>query len=177
MLDPELEIRKSRDKVNLLRIGKFIGSGEIRFGDVADLVLRDEYLQQRASQALIYSVDDHQYQLKEEDMQKLVALLLTNGLLEGAYRNLLKTIDVGGYYPESCAGELIDYCFKAIQDMQRAVAIRAFAIPIAFKLCAQYPDLLPELREVLQLIPSEDGVSVIARRDRYLKKIDRFLSK
>ncbi len=175
MIDAEREIRVSRDKPNILRVGGLILQGDISFSEVVELIPKDAYLQQRASHVLIHTLEYHLYQPSQAEVIALAKSLQIEGMIEGAYRNILRTLDVLSDYPDEIEGMLFEYCLNGMTSMKRAVAIRAFSIPIAFKIAKKYPDLLQELQEILKLIPAEDGASVLARKRDYLKKIQKEL--
>ncbi|MCB9196779.1 MAG: hypothetical protein H6600_02320 [Flavobacteriales bacterium] len=175
-MNAEEEIKRSRDKVNILRVGGLIVRGGITFMEVAVLIVKDEYLQQRASHVLIHALEYHKYKPSEEEISYLIDLLFVEGMIEGAYRNLLRTLDCLNQYPESHEGKLLDYCLLGIQNVSRPPAIRAFSIPLAYRIAVKYPDILRELREVLEGIPVEDSVSIQSRKKKYLKFINKRLT-
>lgn len=174
-MDAEKEIKVSRDKMNILRVGRLIKRGGISFLEVVSLIPKDKYLQQRASHVLIHTLEYHKYEPKKAEVIALAKTILKEGMIEGAYRNVLRTLDEIDDYPEEVEGFLFDYCMSAITNMKRPLAIRAFAIPIAFKIGKKYPDLLIELKAVLESIPMQDGVSVLTRKRDYLKKIEKLI--
>ncbi|CAG5080645.1 hypothetical protein [Parvicella tangerina] len=174
-MDAEREIRVSRDKLNILRVGGLIKRGGLSFMDVVNLIPKDQYLQQRASHVLIHTLEYHKYEPSKKEIIALTNLLKQKGMIEGAYRNILRTLDELDAYPEEVEGFLFDYCSTAMTNLTRPLAIRAFSIPIAFKIGVKYPDLLKELRELLHGIAEEDGVSVQSRKRDYLKRIDKLL--
>lgn len=175
-MDAEREIKVSRDKLNILRVGGLIKRGGLSFLDVVRLIPKDEYLQQRASHVLIHALEYHHYQPTQEEILELIKQLRMEGMIEGAYRNILRTLDELEEFPEEAEGYLFDYCMKGITNLNRPIAIRAFSIPLAFKIGRKYPELLLELKSVLLLIDPEDGVSIQVRKRDYLKKIEKILS-
>jgi hypothetical protein len=176
-MDVEKEIRVSRDMLNILRVGGLIKRGGIDFLEVVKLIPKDKYLQQRASHVLIHTLAYHKYEPTEKEIIALANTLLIEGMIEGAYRNVLRTLDELDTFPEDIEGLLFDYCLAGITSMKRPLAIRAFSIPIAFKVARKYPELLSELEQTLILITEEDGTSVKVRKRDYLKKIKKELTK
>lgn len=174
-MDAEREIKVSRDKLNILRVGGLIKRGGLSFMDVVRLIPKDKYLQQRASHVLIHTLEYHKYEPSKEEIITLVNTIKVEGMIEGAYRNILRTLDELDQFPEEVEGFLFDYCINAITNLKRPLAIRAFSIPLAFKIGKKHPDLLLELKEVLTLLSDEDGASVQVRKRDYLKKIQKVM--
>lgn len=176
-MDAEREIRVSRDKLNILRVGGLIERGGLSFLEVVALIPKDAYLQQRASHILIHTLAYHKYEPSKKEVVALAKTLFVKGMIEGAYRNILRTLDELKEYPEEIEGPLFDYCTIAMTSMKRPVAIRAFSIPVAFKVARKYPELLQELKTLIELMPEEESVAVYARKRDYLKKIQKVMDK
>lgn len=175
-MNAENEIRVSRDKPNILRVGRLISEEQITFQEVVDLIPKDEYLQQRASQVLIHTLAYHKYKPTKTEVVSLVNTLQVKGMIDGAYRNILRTLEELNDYPEEVEGFLYDYCVRSITDLRHPVAVRVFSIPIAFRIAKNYPELLIELKQTLAAIPDEDSTSAITRKRKYLGMIDKALN-
>lgn len=174
-MNAEDEIRVSRDKPNILRVGRLICEGKISFKEVVDLIPKDEYLQQRASQVLIHTLAYHKYKPTDAEIVSLINVLKVEQMIDGAYRNILRTLEELNDYPEEMEGFLYDYCVRSIMDLRHPVAIRVFSIPVAFKIAKNYPELLIELKQTLASIPDEDSTSAITRKRKYLRMIEKEL--
>lgn len=174
-MNAEREIKVSRDKLNILRVGGLIKRGGLSFMDVVELIPKDKYLQQRASHVLIHALEYHKYKPSKGEVIALANVLKIGGMIEGAYRNILRTLDELDEYPAEIEGFLFDYCMHAITNLKRPLAVRAFSIPIAFKIGKGHSELLLELREVLSILSEEDGASIQVRKRDYLKKIQKVL--
>lgn len=174
-MDAEREIKVSRDKLNILRVGGLIKRGGLSFIEVVALIPKDKYLQQRASHVLIHTLEYHKYKPTRQEVIALIDQLKVEGMIEGAYRNILRTLDELDEFPEEVEGFLFDYCLKAITNVSRPLAIRAFSIPLAFKIGKKHVELLNELSVVLDGISEEDGISVLTRKKVFQAKVEKRL--
>jgi hypothetical protein len=43
----------------------------------------------------------------------------------------------------------MDSCFRYIEDINEKPAVKAFALTVLYKLSKQYPDILPEIKEIV----------------------------
>lgn len=71
--------------------------------------------------------------------------------LESVQRNILRAFQFCAI-PEEEQGALTDLTFRWAQEPERAIAVRAFAITVAFRMVLAHPELAPELRSVLELV-------------------------
>ena len=71
---------------------------------------------------------------------------------------------------------MIDTCYGYIKNPNEAIAVRAFAMTIIFNISKPYPELLSELKSVLQFLnhPDESG-GIKSRIKNTLKDIDLVL--
>jgi len=69
--------------------------------------------------------------------------------------------------PEDLEGELLDSCMNFLVDLKQAIAIRCFSITVIDKIVQRFPELAPEVIEIIndQLdYPQSAGFKVRARR-------------
>ncbi len=52
--------------------------------------------------------------------------------------------------PEDYHGTLMDSCFKFIEDPKTAIAVKAFSLHLLHQLSKTYPEILPELKLVIE---------------------------
>jgi len=67
----------------------------------------------------------------------------------GTIRNVLKILTRKNI-PEEYQGKLINQCFEWLVNKNVPVAIQVYSMQIIANLAELYPDLMPELREVLE---------------------------
>lgn len=75
--------------------------------------------------------------------------------------------------PENQQAFMLDKCYDYIKNPSEAIAVRAFAMTVAFNIAKSYPELLNELSVVLNhLNISEESSGIINRAKHTLKDIE-----
>ena len=147
-MDIEKQLEAEHSKTSTTAIVNYIGSDKTRFKVLMDIFLKGEYrLTQRAAWPLSYVVIEHP-KLVSPYFEKLIQKLQQPDSHPAIPRNILRMFQQIPI-PEKYYGNLIDICFNFIINQTHPVAIRAFAITTASKICGQYPELKNELIMVL----------------------------
>jgi hypothetical protein len=143
------EILQEHSKSQCEKIVKWIGNDQMRFDSLFRLFVSAEYrVVQRAAWPLSYCVIKNPGFIKKH-WAALVSNLQKPGLHAAVKRNsirLLQNIAI----PEKYQGAIMDICFRYIENPREAVAIKAFSITVLKNLSKQYPEILPELRLLLE---------------------------
>jgi hypothetical protein len=90
-----------------------------------------------------------QPQLVKKHLAKLVNNLYKPGLHDAMKRNtvrLLQDVPV----PKRLQGKVMDICFRFVENPLEAVAVKAFALTVLGNLAKAYPEILPELKTVIE---------------------------
>lgn len=72
---------------------------------------------------------------------------------------------------EKDRGDVLDYCMETILAQSRPVAIRSFCIKLAYRFCRDFPELLQELKETLDIIKEDASPGIISARKNILQLI------
>jgi len=59
---------------------------------------------------------------------------------------LLQYVDI----PEKYQGEVLDICFRYVSSPAEPVAVKAFSLTVLSNLAKLYPEILPELKLVIE---------------------------
>ena len=59
---------------------------------------------------------------------------------------LLQEIDI----PQKYHGAIMDICFRYVESVNEAVAVKAFSLTILGKLSKQYPKIIPEIKLLIE---------------------------
>jgi hypothetical protein len=136
--------KRQRDK-----IVKHIGENKDRFAELMHLFFKGEYrITQRAAWSVSYCVKAHPELIKPY-FSKLLNNLAKKGLHGSVIRNtvrLLQHVEV----PKRYQGKLMNICFNFIQSHNAEVAIKAFSLTVLHNLSKHYPEILPELKLVIE---------------------------
>ncbi len=105
----------------------------------------------------------------------LINNLKNKNLHNGVIRNTLRLFQKHAV-PKKKESFMIDICYSYIKNPNEAIAVRAFAMTIIFNISKPYPELLLELKSVLELLnhPDESG-GIKSRIKNTLKDIDKVL--
>lgn len=140
---------QEHSKAQAVLIAGWIGKSQKRFDQLIHLLLTDEYrVAQRAAMPLTYCVDLHP-QLIQKHISRIVRLMQQPGIHTAVKRNILRilqTIEL----PEQIHGELMDACFHYMESMNEPAAVKAFSITILHRLSSIYPEIIPEIKLILE---------------------------
>jgi len=143
------EILKEHSKAQCDKIVKWISDNQKKFDELFNLFLNDEYrVTQRAALPLSCSIIEHPNLIKK-NLKKLLNNLKKPGLHNAVKRNtirLLQHIEI----PENYHGEVLQICFSYLESPAEPVAIKAFSLTVLNNLSKQYPDILPELKLLIE---------------------------
>jgi hypothetical protein len=88
----------------------------------------------------------------------------------GIRRNIVRTwqfLDI----PEKYRGEVLDQCFKYVNDRKEAIAVRAFSLAICSQMCEYYPELKEELLLTIELHQEHGGPGFKSISKKVRKKL------
>lgn len=68
-------------------------------------------------------------------------------------------------------GMLAEYCFSALRSGFTAIAIKAYAMEVLYRLALIYPELANELSATINMIQGEGSAGIVARGRQILKKL------
>jgi hypothetical protein len=160
---------KEHSKKQCAAIVKWIGSDQKRFDELFDLFLNDEYrVVQRAGWPMSYCVEDH-----PEFIQKHFAKLLKNlnkkGIHEAVRRNTVRLLQYVTI-PEKFHGNVMDICFRYISSPTEAVAVKAFSLTVLQNLARQYPEIINEIKLVIEERWDYETIAFKTRAKKLLKE-------
>ncbi len=162
-------ILSEHSKTNCDKIVAWVGSDKKRFNELVDLFLNDEYrVTQRAAWPLSYSAIAHP-SLMKNNFERLLHNLRHPNLHDSIKRNtvrLLQQIDI----PEKYEGEVMDLCFQYVESPTEAVAIKAFSLTILGKLAKKFPEILPEIKLLIEEQILHQSAAFKSRAKRLLKE-------
>lgn len=163
-------ILKEHSKNQCSKIVAYIGDQQQRFDELVALFLQGEHrLAQRAAWPLSYCVAAHPHLVKKH-LKKIIHNLKKPGIHNAVKRNtmrLLQETDI----PESMQGDLLDICFKYVADPKEAVAVKAFSLSILSRFSQQYPEIIPEIKLLIEDQLPHQTAAFASRAKRVLKEI------
>ena len=162
------ELLKEHSKAQCNKIVQWVGNSEKRFEELFNLFLTDVYrVTQRAAWPVSYCVIAHPPFIKN-NFGKLVKNLRKPNLHDSIKRNsirLLKNIDI----PEKYHGEIMDICFGYLASPKEAVAIKVFSLIVLGNLAKKYPEIIPEIKVLIEEQMSHQSIGFRGRANKLLK--------
>lgn len=142
-------IEKEHSKQQCERIVSYIGNDKERFAELVRLFLKGGYrITQRAAWPLSYCVRRHP-ELIAPYFKPLLDNLARPGIHVAVIRNTMRLLqDVK--IPEKYQGRVMNTCFNFIQSPETAIAVKAFSLTVLQHLSRDYPDILPELKLIIE---------------------------
>lgn len=148
-MDLKTALLKEHSKKQCNAIVKYIGSDPQRFAELMKLFFGNEYrITQRAAWPMSYCIQNHP-ELVKPWFKKLLNNLDKPGLHNAVARNTIRLLQVVEI-PEQFHGQVMNLCFRYIGDNNTPVAIKAFSLTTLEKLAEIYPDILPELKLIIE---------------------------
>lgn len=131
-------------------------------------------LNRRATWVLQHSHDlDHSVIAGKEI--SLLNMLSDDTYSDGTIRSVLKIFESHDI-PEEMSSSVLDICYSFLKNPSKAIAVRVFSMTLIFNISRPYPDLLSELKMVInELLLQEDAPAIKARGRNILKQIGKLM--
>jgi hypothetical protein len=172
-MDIRRHILKEHTKVNCLKIVKWIGTDLHRFNELFDLFLHDEYrVSQRAAWPVSHCAIAHPEFMKK-NWGRLISNLHKPKIHDSIKRNtvrLLQSVPI----PKKYEGAVMDICFKYVESHREAVAVKAFSLSVLEKLARKYPEIIPEIKYLIEDQLPHQTAAFRSRAKKILKTFESF---
>ncbi|HAX48928.1 MAG TPA: hypothetical protein PK605_13615 [Ignavibacteria bacterium] len=169
-MDIREEVLKEHSKKQVLKIAAWIGNDENRYRQFLYIFLNDEYrVVQRVSWVLSEIAENHP-KLVEKNIGKIVNKLDEKDIHVAVKRNVIRVLQFLNI-PVRYRAKIFDHSIKYIADPNEKIAVRCFAMTVAAKIAAQYPELLSELEQTINLLKKDSTPGLKARAKMVLKEI------
>lgn len=163
-------ILKEHSKANCRRIVKWVGNDQKRFDELFNLFLNDEYrVVQRAGWPISYCIEDHP-QLIRKHFAKLLKNVEKKGIHEAVKRNTVRLLQYTDI-PVRYHGQVMDLCFRYISSPTEPVAVKAFSITVLQNLAKQYPEIINEIKLIIEERWDHETIAFKTRAKKLLKKL------
>ncbi len=169
-MDLREQILKEHSKSQTLKIVKWIGGDQARFNQLLKIFLHDEpMVVQRAAWPMSNCVIAHPVFIRKH-LKAILDNLDRPGIHDAVRRNtirILEEIEI----PKAFEGRVMDLCFRYVSDPKEKAAVKASSLTILQNLAKIYPEILPELKTMIEEQWDREGPAFRARARRILKKI------
>jgi len=134
------------------------------------LFFKGEYrVTQRAAWPMSYVVRKHPEMIKPY-LTKLIEKLSNPEEGDSVLRNtvrLLQSVEI----PKKLHGKVMTLCFDFIQSNETAIAIKAFSLSILQNLAKQYPEIIPEVKTIIEERWDLETAAFKSRAKQFLKSV------
>ena len=163
---------KEHSKKQCAAIVKFIGNDQKKFDELFDLFLHDEYrVVQRAGWPISYCVEKYPDLIKKH-FTKLLKNVEKKGIHDAVKRNTVRLLQYV-QIPEKFHGQVMDLCFRYISSPTEAVAIKAFSISVLQNLAKRYPEIVNEIKLVIEERWNYETVAFKTRAKKLLNQFSK----
>lgn len=157
------------------RIVDWIGDDAKRFAELMDYFLNGELRVNQRAAMTVGTVGEKRPALLTPWLGKMLDAL-EHPNHDAQVRNTLRSlqyIDV----PEQHMGRVTNHCFEYLGSVNYPIAFRVFAMTVLFNISVKEPDLMPELKMVIEeMIPHGSG-GIKSRGRKVLAQIERHQAK
>lgn len=148
-MDLEKEVLKTQSRKQADHIIKWVGNDEARYEQLVELFFRGDYrLTQHAAWPMAYCVKNFPF-LAKPYFKKFIAQLSSPKTVIAAKRNIVRLLQFVEV-PKRYQGKLMDTCFQFISSPEEAIAVKAFSLTILDNLSSAYPEILPEIKSIIE---------------------------
>lgn len=149
----------------------WVGNDQKRFNELFQLFLNSEYrITQRAAWPLSYCVIKHPGLIKN-NYAELIANLKKQQLHDSIKRNTVRLLQAVAI-PEKYEGDIMDICFQYLQSPKEAVAVKAFSITVLGNLANKYPEIIPEIKLLIEEQLPTQTAAFKSRAKAFMKKFE-----
>lgn len=163
-------IQEEHSKAQREKIVRYIGNDKKRFAALMKIFLQGEYRDvQRAAWPLSYCVREHP-ELVQPWFKQLLDMLgkpHTHNAVQRNITRLLQDVTI----PKRYQGQVMDACFRFIEQHDTPVAIKAFSLTVLENLSKDYPEILPEIKLLIEERWEHETAAFQSRARKILKKL------
>jgi len=161
-------ILKEHSKEQCNKIVQWVGNNEERFNELFHLFITGEYrVAQRAAWPLSNSAIAHPEFMKG-NFGKLLINLKKPNLHNSIKRNTVRLLDAIEI-PVKYEGRIMEICFTYLESPGEAVAVKAFSIGILGKLAKKYPEIIPEIKLMIEEQLPHQSAAFKSRSKAFMK--------
>lgn len=165
-------ILEEHSKKQTDKIVSWVGSSQARFDELFSLFITNEYrVAQRAAWPLSYIVIEHPSLIRKH-FGTLLNNLKKPGIHDAVKRNtvrLLQDISI----PKRYHGQVMDTCFEYISSPAEPAAIKAFSLTVLSNLSKEYPDIIPEIKLIIEEYYDKETAAFKVRAKRFLSSLKK----
>lgn len=173
----QTEFLKRPTKQKTLEITAYIGSDPARFAELIKLVLSGEDPVNKYAAWHISHYMEENPQLLDPHLKPMVENLGKGERCDSVIRSTLSALAKIASIPVDLQGPVLQYSFDILLDSKKMVSIQVHAMQVVFNISKNEPDLLQELKMVIEERMPHGTTGYKARGRRILGEIRKLLSR
>ena len=174
-MDLKAAILQEHSKAQAIFIRDYIGDNQTLFDELMEHFFSNEYrVTQRAAWVMTHCTDKRPH-LINPHLEKMANNLKDKKIHVAVKRNTVRLLQ-NVAIPEDLMGTVADCCFNFLADPKEAVAVRVFSMSILYELCKKEPDLVGELKLVIEEFMPHGTAGFKSRGKKVLKGLEKMLS-
>lgn len=164
------QILEENSKRNWQLVANYIGDDQQRLTEFMELYFTDVYrVVQRASQ-IVNILCDRNPEMMHPYLIRMVRALRSDPI-DAVKRNVMRTFQFLPI-PEEVEGNLFDFALNYLGSSNEPIAVRAFSMTTARRICEKYPELANELIPAIEILVKENiSAGLNNRSKKELKKL------
>ncbi len=165
------EILQARTPSQIRQLSNYVAADSARFNTFMALFLgHDVRVTQSASRVLIDCAQHSPERLSPYLKPMLEQLKLSDN--DTVKRNVLRVLqDVE--LPQNLHGMAVTLCMEQLLSVTAPIAVKAFSMTVVANLVPLYPELIPELRTVIETLMEQGSPGILSRGKKVLKTISK----
>jgi hypothetical protein len=169
-MDLQKELLKKETLPQTNKIIKWVGKDEHRFKELVNLFYNGDYKTiQNAAWPVSYCIRTYGF-LAKPYFKRFIDTLESENPHPAARRNILRLLQYVDT-PKRYRGKLMDLCFRFVSDPEEVITVKAFSLAILDKLSNEYPEILPELKTIIEARWEFETPSFKSRARKILRKV------
>ncbi|UKN01412.1 hypothetical protein K6119_16930 [Paracrocinitomix mangrovi] len=161
-------------KWNWEEIAKYCIKHPESIQDIVNFCMDEEVRIQQNAGAVLGKIVDYDTNVLKPYLNQIVEQLLQNP--HDAVKRATMRVFQTAYLDEDYEGELFEFVINALKSPDEAIAIKAFGMTVARRICQKYPELAAELIPRIEILVEQKASAGIVNRGEKELKILRNLA-
>ena len=174
-MDLKAQLEDRNLKWNWDKIADYLVLNPALLPDLLEFMFNGKPHQQKNAAAVFGKICDQDKSLINPFLIPLAQHLRTNPV-DASKRSIIRLFQFCEI-PEEVEGELFDQIIDYLKSSEEAIAIKAFGMTVARRICQKYPELTVELIPRIEVLVEEKvSAGIVNRGRKELKKLQKLLT-
>lgn len=148
-MDLKNGIIKAQSKSNIVSVLDWIGEDMGKVDQLIDIFQKEDMKLTHRASWVITSLAERCPWVMERHLPVLIGRMLDDRVHVGVRRNMIRSLQFMEI-PSSLQGRVLDACFSFLDNPKEGNVVQVFAMSVIEKLTKEYPEIIPELRYLIE---------------------------